>query len=156
VLYTLAKNSALVELAKGAYVRALEGTVDLRMFEGVATPRDEERWKSMEQELAAFSQLSLEHDFFPVVVAVPARIQVQKEFPMSLYPKRLLMIAERQGLENLDLVASFRESLARGVDPYLPWDNHLSSDGHALVAATISSRLNEPLPQLGKARLPVN
>jgi lysophospholipase L1-like esterase len=150
-VYGLAKNSALVELTKNAYLQAGAGPGGLRMFEGVATQRDEERWKSMGQELAAFSQLAREHGFLPVVVAIPGRIQVQKEFPRSLFPNRLLMLARQEGLESLDVLASFRESFNRGVDPYLPWDNHLSSDGHALVARAIFKRLMELPPPLKRA-----
>ena len=154
-LYLLAKNSALVELTKNAYLQGGEESGSLRIFEGIAGRRDEERWKAMEQELAAFTQLSREHRFFPMVVAIPARIQVQKEFPRSLYPQRLLMLTQRGGIESLDLIASFRESLDRGVDPYLPWDNHLSSDGHKLVAAAIFRRLLELSPPLENAGHPV-
>jgi lysophospholipase L1-like esterase len=151
LLYALTKNSALVELTKGAYLRSTEGTA-IRMFEGVATERDERRWNAMAQELSAFRELSIEHDFFPMVVAVPARVQIQNEFPDSLYPKRVFALARREGLENLDFIDRFRESLARGVDPYLPWDNHLSADGHALVAGAIANRLKELWPQLEKPR----
>ena len=154
-LYLLAKNSALVELMKNAYLQGGEDPGGLRILEGIAGQKDEERWKAMERELDAFTQLSREHGFFPMVVAIPARIQLQKEFPRSLYPQRLLMLAERGGLESLDLLASFRESLNRGVDPYLPWDNHLSSDGHRLVAAAIFRRLLELSPSLKKAGNPV-
>jgi lysophospholipase L1-like esterase len=143
LLYTLVKNSALVELSKGAYLRATTGGAGLRMFEGVATARDEERWNSMRQELAAFKQLARDHDVFPMVVAVPARIQIQKDFPSSLYPKRVLMLAQSEGLNSVDLVATFRQSLEGGVDPYLPWDNHLSAAGHSLVAKSIINRLIE-------------
>ncbi len=152
MLYTLVKNSALVELSKGAYLRATEGRGGLRMFEGIATRRDEERWNSMGKELATFKRLALESDAFPMVVAVPARIQVQKEFPSSLYPKRVLTLARHEGMESVDLVATFQESLKRGVDPYLPWDNHLSAPGHALVAESIANRLMALRAPLEKPR----
>jgi lysophospholipase L1-like esterase len=149
LVYTLAKNSALIELAKGAYLRPTEGSA-IRMFEGVATERDEKRWAAMAQEFAAFRRLSVEHGFLPVIVAVPARLQIEQQFPASLYPRRVLELAEREGIENLDFIDQFRTSLGRGVDPYLPWDNHLSADGHALVAEAISARLVALRPQFLK------
>jgi lysophospholipase L1-like esterase len=151
LLYTLTKNSALVELTKGVYLRTTEGNT-LRMFEGVATERDERRWEAMSREIAAFKELSTQHGFFPMVIAVPARVQIQKAFPASLYPKRVLEIAQGEGLESVDFVERFRESLSRGVDPYLPWDNHLSVEGHALVASGIVGRLSTLWPQFEKTR----
>lgn len=116
------------------------------MFEGVVSEREESRWEAMEQDLATFRDSAQQHNFLPIVIAIPARIQVQKEFPNSVYPKRLLLLAQRLGLESLNLEAVFRKSLEGGVDPYLPWDNHLSSAGHALVAAHIAERLTRLLP----------
>lgn len=88
-------------------------------------------------ELRAFKDLALEHGFSPLVVTIPGRIQVQKKFPDSLFPRRVLEICRRVALPAVDVHGAFVRSLDRRIDPYLPWDNHLSAAGHGLVAAAI-------------------
>ncbi len=151
-LYLLAKNSALVEMTKNGYLLARQRSVSLNSFNGVASARDERRWAAMEQEIGALRELSDAHGFFPLLVAIPARIQIQRTFPNSLYPKRVYALAQQHGIDTVDLVAAFRSSLQRGDDPYLPWNNHLSGHGHALVANALGSRLRKEFPN-GHTRL---
>lgn len=144
-LYTIIKNSALVEIAKLSYLGIGSSDAPLRIFEGRASGRDEERWTSMDDDLGTFARLSREHGFVPLIVTLPARVQIQKSFPKSLYPKRVIELAQRHGLTAVSVERDFHESLARGADPYLPWDNHLSAKGHALVAAAIAEQLRRLL-----------
>src|SRR5688572_8851025 len=62
-LYTLTKNSAVIELTRGAYLSAEGGSAGLRMFEGVVSERDESKWAAMEQDLVAFKDSAQQHNF---------------------------------------------------------------------------------------------
>ena len=139
--YYLAKNSALLELAKQKYIALRRGSRHRNRFTGKQTGRDERKWKVVEEELMAFRQLANEHSFTPLVVTIPARLQVQQEFPDSPFPQRVLQTCERIGLPAINVHGSLVDSLEGGHDPYLPWDNHLSDHGHSLVAAAIAKAL---------------
>lgn len=146
--YLLAKNSAFIELSKSAYLayrasRRPGQNVVQHALEGRITERDEPKWQGVEQELVAFRDLARVHRFAPIVVFVPVRRQIQQDLPESLYPRRLADFARGLGLPVIDPAGAFKESLRSGVDPYLPWDDHMSVAGHRLVAEAIARELHE-------------
>jgi lysophospholipase L1-like esterase len=142
LLYALAKNSAGVELVKNVYLSSgeRENTIT-RAFSGAANDRDERRWKGFERELQTFAQLAPALGFTPIVVAVPARAQITHDWPQSLYPRRVLEMSARLGIAAVSPVDAFKNSLGAGVDPYLPWDDHLSRAGHRLVAEVLRDQI---------------
>ena len=134
-LYVAAKNSAALELAKLVYLsRGERENVIAHAYRGVATPRDERRWKGFERELESFAAETTNAGYERVVIVIPAARQVIDDLPGSLYPNRVLEMCERFGLRAVSVLERFKASHRAGADPYLPWDGHLSHTGHRIVA----------------------
>ena len=135
--YLLAKNSALLMLGREVYLSLRKGASYQRRLLGKTTPGEERKWEAMRSELLSFKRLAEKHRFQAIVVTIPARLQVKEKLPNSLYPSRILKMCDELELPAISVLDDFTASLAEGVDPYLPWDNHLSPDGHRLVARAI-------------------
>ncbi|RMD81303.1 MAG: hypothetical protein D6815_12135, partial [Candidatus Dadabacteria bacterium] len=136
-LYLAAKNSALVELAKQAWLTSKKRKSYLSRVDAHLTAREEREWKALEDELASFRRLAESEGFVPIVVTIPARIQVQQNLFSGPFPRRVLEICRRLGVRAVDTSPLLVRSLEEGADPYLPWDNHLSEIGHRIVAARL-------------------
>jgi lysophospholipase L1-like esterase len=136
-VYLMAKNSALIELFRLKVLNRKSGGSTVRKLEGRLTDRDEEAWSSFRTEVSDFHRIAQDHDFRTLVVTIPSRYQIVNDLPNSVYPRRVIAICEELGLENIDFVNAFQKSLHSGTDPYLAWDNHLSPDGHRIVAEGI-------------------
>jgi lysophospholipase L1-like esterase len=147
-LYLFSKNIATVELFKQAYLawRVAPGTPQENALAGTITPRDEPRWQGLERELVTFRELSGTYGFRPLVVFVPARAQVQTDFPQSAYPRRLVEHSRRNGLVAIDPTEAFKRELRAGNDPYLPWDDHMSPTGHRLIAEALVGQIQQHPP----------
>jgi lysophospholipase L1-like esterase len=144
--YLLLKNSASVELIKNTYLKVAASTRTQTNIaeEGLAgriRERDEPRWQAVERELVTFKELSLTHQFRPIVVFVPVRRQIAEDLPASVYPARLADYARGLGIETIDPTDTFKQSLRAGSDPYLPWDDHMSVAGHRIVAEAIAREI---------------
>jgi len=146
-LYRLSRNSALLSLLNGAALAARHGNSSSDILQGVESDQVQEQWRATQRELSTFLELSRQHGFKPLVITIPTRIQVVQEFPDSSYPARIRSICERLGIEMADVSTSLKAGLAEGVDPYLPWDNHLSAAGSRLVAIVIRDRLEKLLAE---------
>lgn len=134
-VYLIAKNSAALELAKLVSLSTGEReNVITHAYRGLATPRDERRWKGFERELEAFASETANAGFQPIVIVIPAARQVVEDLPASLYPRRVLDICRRLQLPAVSVLERFKASYGAGEDPYLPWDGHLSQVGHRIVA----------------------
>ena len=142
-LYLLAKNSALIELSKQVYLSRGKSNRSLRRLTGTLTEKDEKRWAAMAAELKMFRKLSEDYAFRPLVVTIPARIQVQRVISNSHFPARILAICADLELPVVDVHDRFVASLKKGLDPYLDWDNHLSETGHRIVAEALGERLSQ-------------
>jgi lysophospholipase L1-like esterase len=144
MLYLLAKNSATIETMKNIYLGSSGGrTIGMRALDGDVRPNDEPKWRTIEEDLTAFRMLADTYGFRPLVVFVPARRQVTRDMPRSVYPSRLVAHAEKQGLATVSPIAAFKRELGAGHDPYLPWDDHMSAVGHRLVAEAILEQLRQ-------------
>jgi lysophospholipase L1-like esterase len=144
-LYLLARNSALYELLKRVVLSRRDDVSTRNLLEGTPTAADDAQWAALREELRELVRLSRQHRFRLVVVALPPRELATRSYPRSLYPRRLLEICQAEGIECVDLLPPFRESVARGTDPYLEWDNHLSEAGHRLVATALRDKLRAML-----------
>jgi lysophospholipase L1-like esterase len=159
ILYLAAKNSALVELAKIAYFvsrrnRRAVPSLSMNALQGRSTKRDEPKWQAVEQELATFRDMAQAHRFKPIVLFVPVRRQIEGDYARSLYPGRLVEHCRRLGMPTIDATQMFKESLRAGVDPFLPWDDHMSVAGHRLFAETIMEQLRREIPgNIARTRL---
>ena len=144
-LYLLIKNSATIALLRNFYLRATysEPTAGERALDGRLSSGDEARWRTIEEDLETFRELADASGFRPYVVFVPARPQVRREMPQSLYPGRLVEHAKKRGLVAIAPIEAFKQELRAGRDPYLPWDDHMSATGHRLVAEAILEQLRQ-------------
>lgn len=139
--YLAVKNSALVEFTKQVLLNGSAEEYYMRLLRGEMDEDTESRRNAMTEELESFRELSLRHSFLPLVLTNPARIQVQQLFPNSQYPARIHEICDRLELRCVDVFERFAESLRNGSDPYLQWDNHLSTVGHASVAVALGEKI---------------
>lgn len=142
-VYVALKNSAVATVAEGVMQAGHGGERAEEMMTYAASEPGSPVWKAMDKELAALARLAKEHGFFPLVVTLPARFQFSDRQPKSNYPGEVLAIAERHGLATLDVQPVLAQSLAGGVDVYLPWDNHFNAVGNRLVAAAVCDTLDE-------------
>jgi len=141
-LYLLAKKSATIELSKQVYLSWGHGNRTLRRLTSEPTAREEKKWAAMAEELKTFQQLSEENEFRPLVVTIPARMQVQRSFPDSRFPARILEICEDLQLPVENVHELFIASLKNEADPYLDWDDHMSKIGHRIVAEVIAQHFS--------------
>jgi len=142
-LYLLAKKSATIELSKQVYLSRSHGNRTLRRLTSGPTAKEEKRWAAMAEELKTFQKLSEEYGFRPLVVTIPARIQVQQSFPDSRFPARILDICDDLQLPVENVHELFVASLNNEADPYLDWDDHMSETGHRIVAEVIGQHFSE-------------
>lgn len=148
--YLVIKNSAMVELAKNAYLPLIGSrrggpNTEENALAGRTSHRDEAKWRSVENEFVTFVELARLHQFKPIVVFVPVRQQVEEDVPGSLYPRRLVEHARRIGLAAVDPTAVFKQAFRDGSDPYLPWDNHMSVTGHRLMAEALMREVSREI-----------
>ncbi len=142
-VYLAIKNLALGSLAREILLSTASSGSAENIFKGESTERSEKKWAAHQEELREFYRLAETHPFRPLVVTIPSRHQVVHDFPNSSYPARVLTACQELGLPAIDVLSRFKSSLAEGLDPYLPWDNHLSEVGHRLVAEAIRDALRE-------------
>jgi len=142
-LYLLAKKSATIELSKQVYLGRSHRNRTLRRLTSGPTEKEEKKWAAMAEELKTFQKLSEEYGFRPLVVTIPARIQVQRTFPDSRFPARVLEICSDLKLPVESVHKPFIASLKKGADPYLDWDDHMSETGHRIVAEVIGQHFSE-------------
>ena len=135
------RNSAALTLANQIYRARQHGDANQARQTGGEAAESDAAWRSMEEELRRFKQLSEEHGFFPLVMVIPVRFQLAAGGAESRYPGEVLAIAERLGLEAIDLRPVLRAALEQGIDPYLAWDHHHGPEGNRLLAAAVRERL---------------
>ena len=140
-LYLRLKNSALIERVKLG-LDEIRHRSRADAIEARSPLLQDAAWTSVADDLETLLAISRLRGFEALVVAIPARSQFTQADPGGPAPRRLLEAADRIGLPHVDLLDPFQASLDRGVDPYLPWDDHLSAAGHRIVAERIVAALD--------------
>lgn len=151
-----------LETHSHVFILAKSSTLTLRMKLGLApeyfpieflrTELDSPRWETTAAVMAEIADTARTHGVETVFVLIPPAFQVdslvlvqylagfgveQSEVDVDR-PTRLLHEAmERQGLNVVDVLATFREAHVRGDKLYGTVDRHLSPEGHALLWRTV-------------------
>ncbi|HEV8335590.1 MAG TPA: SGNH/GDSL hydrolase family protein [Candidatus Polarisedimenticolia bacterium] len=114
------------------------------VLEGMQTQAIVQAWERVARNVRRLQELSVQHGFRVLVVALPLPLALEADFPRSSYPKSLAEIAAREGVPFLDLQGSFRGAF-RGHDSlFIPYDaDHPNGAGHALAAASIRDYLEK-------------
>jgi hypothetical protein len=106
-----------------------------------------EGWSRVEQSLNSLAELSRKDGSKAVVVAFPMLLSLDEAHPASSYPGRLESIANRLGLDFLDLEPVFKERYRGRESLFLPYDpDHPNAAGHALAAEAIAKFLLKNSP----------
>jgi hypothetical protein len=121
------------------------------------TDFERRRWESARHTLIEAANLLREHDIKLLLVYVPIKFRVYRDFvdipagselrQWTLWPLPDLFaqFCDAEGLVCLDPTELLRGSVRQGGMPYAPGDTHWSAEGHRLIA----QRLDEMLDVLG-------
>lgn len=109
------------------------------------------RWEKAEQTLREAARLTREHDIGLLLVYVPIKFRVYRDFvelPPHLrhwtvwpLPDLFAQFCRAEGLACLDLTGLLRDSVRAGGMPYALWDSHWSPEGHRLIARRVEETL---------------
>ena len=96
---SMIKNSAFVEFVKQRYRRLNQAqsrnkSTQTKLLEGIQDAKMMSLWNAATEYLTEFKNLSKKHGFELLLVAIPGRNQVLREYPESSYPKKLKEIAD--------------------------------------------------------------
>lgn len=140
VIY-LAKRSRLITLVLWRLnLLAYGGPSDPgnQVLRGADPPQYEPAWRLIEESLSKARDLAISLGFRLIVFPVPALPGVINPSPSERYRSRFLTIAARLGIDRCDPTPAFLEA---GGDPkrfFIPWDGHLSTEGHEIIARSLA------------------
>ena len=109
------------------------------ILQGRSTPRVIQGWARMAGALSELARLAREENFRVLVATFPMPLALDRDYPRSSYPARVLQLSAAAGLPSLDLSPGFR-SVYRGHDSlFIPYDgDHPNARGHDKAAEAIA------------------
>jgi lysophospholipase L1-like esterase len=110
-------------------------------------------WEATAQRLHQIADEGRKHGIPVLLVAFPMENQILREYPAMVWGERLREIWEPTGMPFIDLEAPYRQALASGVNPFLPYDLHPGPAGMQIAAEAIYEAV-VPAPLLAQAALP--
>lgn len=146
---SMIKNSAFVEFVKQRYrrlkqVQSRNKSTQTKLLEGIQDAKMMSLWNAATEYLTEFKNLSKKHGFELLLVAIPGRNQVLREYPESSYPKKLKEIADELGIAYLEMLSTFRENYTGDIRSlYFRYDGHPNAVAHGLIAKKIFMRLQK-------------
>jgi lysophospholipase L1-like esterase len=145
-LVYLAKTLRIVAFARRRYFELqwayfppdVYREIHASLLRSESSPYAESTWRDVEASLARMAEDARAHGV-PLVLAIfPFESQVRD--PASSrdgYQTRLVRVAQRLGVEAIDLLDPLREVLDSGADPFIPYDGHPSAAAHEAAARAL-------------------
>lgn len=113
---------------------------------GTPPPQYERSWRIIEQALLRARSFALAHGIRLIAFAVPDPQEFAKSYPREQYRSRFLDVAHRLGIETIDPAPAIRAAGAGAGRFFIPWDGHMSDEGHALIAELLARQISVPVP----------
>jgi lysophospholipase L1-like esterase len=102
----------------------------------------EPRWLETEGRLSELAEVGRSHGIPILLMGFPGEMQIRL-LPESSWGNRLAQAAERAQLLLVDLEFDYRDALAAGENPYLPYDLHPSAHGMKIAAERLYEAILE-------------
>ncbi len=94
-------------------------------------------WSETAKRLRAIAEVGRTHDIPVILIAFPMENQLYFDLPRAAYSGKLEEIWSDTGYPFIDLVPLYEEALAKGRNPFLPYDLHPSEHGMQIAAQAI-------------------
>jgi lysophospholipase L1-like esterase len=117
-------------------------TLRAEVLDGRDTTRTRDGWHDIGVQLQRLRSIADREGIKVLVVAFPIPIKLDRPFPNSSYPKRLIELASSTGVPVIDLEPSFRAEYRGHESLFIPYDgDHPNAAGHAIAAKEINAFL---------------
>ena len=94
-------------------------------------------WEATGARLLEMAEAARERNVPIILVVFPMENQVRHNYPDLVFAERLREIWAPTGMPFVDVEPEFRDALADGENPFLPYDLHPSSKGMAITAQAL-------------------
>lgn len=107
------------------------------IYFGEESPESRQAWETVRASLQELRDLCRARDIEPVIFVFPYAGQMKKPGSEAHYQVPLRRITDDLGLSLVDPLDAYRAVAAKGEEPFLGFDGHASSLGHAIAAEAI-------------------
>lgn len=108
-------------------------------------------WERTQRHLLAIHAACASRGIPVILMAFPMENQIRRDYPDMVWGERLEKIWEPSGMPFVDLEPSYRQALARGRNPFLPYDLHPSAEGMRIAAEELVPALRHVLGDVAPA-----
>lgn len=141
------KNSAFVGLLRNRYFKLKHATrgknsISYKILNGIKDAQMKKLWNAAEGYIDELKTICESRNIKLLLVFFPGANQVVSDYPAASYPLEFVKMAEKKGIDFIDLLPVFKQHYNGDIRSlYFRYNGHPNAYGHHLAAEAIFNKL---------------